>query len=204
MFKLFTAPVRKLLNFPLFQFAVAIFLILVMQAANEDTILGEGFDALDGLVNSSVSAAAAIFTVKSFTKSFLTFGFMIGYVYLACSFILWLARIATRLLVDFIGRRNILWLRTMVARDRGIEAYRAWLPLERVRPAHIPQQEWEEAYAWPRDNRPPYPPLLQRALRVIAIYLGLFAVIVVLLQFFSPLPALDWLVDTVRRGLRPG
>jgi len=104
-----------------------------------------------------------------------------------------------RLLLDFAGRRNIFWLRSTIARDRGIEAYRAWLPLEKIRPTQVRQQEWEETYAWPRDNKPPYPPFPQRALRTIAAYLGAFLILIVLLQVFTPLPALAWLVDALKR-----
>jgi hypothetical protein len=171
----------------------------VMQAADEQTALGKVFNALDKIVDDSVRTTSAIFTVKSFTKSWLTFGFMIGYVYLAIWLIFSLMRTAMRLLLDFAGRRNIFWLRSTIARDRGIEAYRAWLPLEKIRPTQVRQQEWEETYAWPRDNKPPYPPLPQRALRTIAAYLGAFLILIVLLQVFTPLPALAWLVDALKR-----
>jgi hypothetical protein len=199
MIKLISTPIRKLLRFPLFQFGIVIFLILVMQAANEQSVLGEAFDALDKIVDSSVAGASAIFTVKSFTKSWLTFGFMIGYVYLACWLILSMARIGIRLLVDFMGRKNVFWLRSVIARERGIGAYRAWLPLEKIRPAQVPQQVWEETYAWPRDNKPPYPPFRRRVLRGIAAYIGLVLLIALLLQAFTPLPALAWLFDLLKR-----
>jgi len=51
---------------------LSFFLILVMQAANEQTVLGEAFNALDRIVDSSVGAVSALFTVRSFTKSWLT------------------------------------------------------------------------------------------------------------------------------------
>jgi hypothetical protein len=143
---------------------------------------------------------AAVLTVKSFTKSWLTFGFMIGYVYLACWLIFLLARTAVRLCVDFAGRNNVFWLRSAIAKERGIEAYRAWVPLEKIRPAQVRQQEWEETYAWPRDNKPPYPPLPQRMFRTIAAYLAVFFILIVLLQVLTPLPALRWLVDAVKRA----
>ncbi len=200
MIKLLSTPIRKLLRFPLFQFGIVVFLILVMQAANEQTVLGEAFNALDRIVDSSVGAVSALFTVRSFTKSWLTFGFMIGYVYLACWLIFSLARIAIRSLVDFIGRKNIFWLRSAIAHERGIGAYRAWLPLERIRPTNVSQHAWEETYAWPRDDKPPYPPLARRVLRVIGAYLGLFLLVVMLLQAFTPLPALEWLVDLFKRA----
>jgi hypothetical protein len=200
MIKLLSTPIRKILRFPLFQFGIVVFLILVMQAANEQTVLGEAFNALDRIVDSSVGAASALFTVRSFTKSWLTFGFMIGYVYLACWSIFSLARIGVRSLVDFVGRKNIFWLRSAIARERGIGAYRAWLPLERIRPTNVPQHVWEESYAWPRDDKPPYPPLARRVLRVIAAYIGLFLQVVMLLQAFTPLPALEWLVGLFKRA----
>jgi hypothetical protein len=200
MIKLLSAPIRKLFKFPLVQFAIVVFLILVMQAADEQTALGRVFDALDKIVDDSVRTTSAVFTVKSFTKSWLTFGFMIGYVYLACWLIFSLARTAVRLLVDFAGRKNVFWLRSTIARERGIDAYRAWLPLEKIRPAQVRQQEWEETYAWPRDNKPPYPPLPKRMLRTIAAYLGVFFILIVLLQVLTPLPAFRWLVDVVKRA----
>jgi len=199
MIKLLSTPIRKLLRFPLFQFGIVVFLILVMQAASEQTVLGEAFNALDKIVDASVGAASAIFTVRSFTRSWLTFGFMIGYVYLACWLIFSLARIGIRFLVDFIGRKNVLWLRSAIARERGIGAYRAWLPLERIRPTQVSQHLWEETYAWPRNDKPPYPPFPQRTLRAIAAYLGLFLLVAILLQVFTPLPALGWLVDLLKR-----
>jgi uncharacterized metal-binding protein len=86
-----------------------------------------------------VTFFSAIFTVKSFTKSWLTSGFMIAYVYLGCLLILFLVRVTIRVVVDFVWRSNLFWLRNAIAREHGIEAYRAWVPFERIRPAHIPQ-----------------------------------------------------------------
>jgi hypothetical protein len=57
-----------------------------------------------------------------------------------------------------------------IARERGIAAYRAWVPLERIRPVSIPQEKWEETFAWPANNEPPYPPLAQRILRWVISY----------------------------------
>jgi len=37
-------------------------------------------------------------------------------------------------------------------------------------------------------------------LRVIGAYLGLFLLVVMLLQAFTPLPALEWLVDLFKRA----
>jgi hypothetical protein len=92
-------------------------------------------------------------------------------------------------------------LTNAVARERGIAAYNAWLPLERIRPAHIAQTQWEEKFAWPANDKPPYPPLAHRALRAVFTYLAVVLIIAGLLQVFTPFPALSWLGRTV--GLLP-
>ena len=143
MIKLLFAPIRGLARFPLFQLAIAIAAILFLQAADEKSVLGELFDGLDKLVSSSVTFISSIITVKSFTKAWLTSGFMIAYVYLAGLLILFLLGVAFRIVVDLIGRNNLFWLRNAIARERGIAAYRAWLPFERIRPTHCSQREWE-------------------------------------------------------------
>jgi hypothetical protein len=198
--KMLSAPIRSLARFPLFQFAVVVLVIFALQAADEHSIFGQIFDGLDKLVDWTVNVFSAAFTVKSFTKSWLTFGFMIAYVYLACWLILFILRMAMRAMIDMVGRRNLFWLRGAIARERGIGAYRAWVPLERIRPAHISQREWEERYAWPPDDRPPYPPWGQRLLRSLAGYVVLCLIIAALLQAFTPLPALSWLGEIAGRA----
>jgi len=101
--------------------------------------------------------------------------------------------------VELVARYNVFYLRSAIARERGIEAYRAWLPLERIRPSHIAQEQWEEAFAWPADNSPPYPSLTHRIVRVVVSYVAVFIVVVVLLQEFTPLPVLTWLSSLGRR-----
>ncbi len=118
---------------------------------------------------------------------------MIAFVYLAGLLILSLVRLMIKNVVDFVGRSNILYLRNAIARERGIEAYRAWLPLERIRPTHISQQDWEGAFAWPPNNRPPYPPLRHRIIRGVLSYAALIVIAALLLQFFTPLPVLTWI-----------
>jgi hypothetical protein len=194
MIKLVLAPIRGLVRFPLVQLAIAIGLILWLQAAEEKSVLGQIFYGLDKLVESTVQMISAIFTVKSFTRSWLTFGFMIAYVYLAGSLILWLVRLLIVAVVDFAGRQNLFYLRNAIARERGILAYRAWVPFERIRPPDIPQREWEEAFAWPPNNEPPYPPLRHRVLRGILSYVVFVLIIAFLLQFFTPFPVLTWIV----------
>jgi hypothetical protein len=123
---------------------------------------------------------------------------MIAYVYLACLLILLLARLATRALLDVIGRSNAFGLRRMIARERGIAAYRAWLPLERIRPNHIPREQWEETFAWPANDRPPYRPLVQRMMIASAIYALVILIVIVALGVYAP-SVLSWLGEMVRR-----
>jgi hypothetical protein len=65
--------------------------------------------------------------------------------------------------------------------------------LESIRPASIPQERWEETYAWPLDNKPPYPPRIYQFMRAVAIYVVAVAIIAVLLQELTPFAAVNWL-----------
>jgi hypothetical protein len=205
MIKTLLAPFRIALRFPLVQFAAVIALIVLLQSADDNSAFGRIFSGLDALVDHTVGLTATVFTVKSFTKSWLTFGFMIAYTYLACWLILSLCAALLRALTDIAGRHNFLWLRDVIARQRGISAYRAWLPLERIRPAHILQRDWEEQFAWPRNNQPPYLPLRQRMLRATLLYAAAIAVVMVVLQTFTPFPVISWLASALARltGLNP-
>ena len=198
LIKQITAPIRSLVRFPLFQLAVVILLILWLQAADVTSAFGRIFSGLDKLVDATVQLFAAVFNVRSFTKSWLTSGFWIGYVYLACLLILSLMRFMIRVAVDLIGRSNAFWLRNTIARERGIAAYRALVPFEKIRPPHIPQPQWEEAFAWPANNKPPYPPLAQRMLLGVIINVAVVLAAAILLQVFTPFPVLTWLGQLTR------
>jgi len=206
MIKTLLAPFRMALRFPLVQFAFVIILILLLQSADDKSTFGKIFNGLDALVDYTIGLFATVFTVKSFTKSWLTFGFMIAYAYLACWVILTICAAAARVLVDLAGRHNFLWSRRLIARQRGISAYRAWLPLERVRPANISQRDWEEEFAWPLNNQPPYLPLRRRVLRATLLYAAAIAIVLVALQAFTPFPAISWLASAGARltGLKSG
>ena len=193
MIKLILAPLRSIVRFPLLQLAIVIGVILWLQAADDRSIFGQIFNGLDKLVDATVQLCSAAFTIKSFTKSWLTSGFMIAYVYLAGSLILYLVRLMIIAAVDFVGRSNLLYLRNAIARERGIGAYRAWVPLERIRPAHISQQEWEQTFAWPANNKPPYPPLGCRIMRGVLFYGAMILIAAFLLQFLTPFPILPWI-----------
>ena len=199
MIKLLAAPIRSIVRFPLFQLAVVVALILLLQAADDKSALGQIFNGLDKLVESSVGLLSAVFNLKSFTKSWLTSSFWIAYVYLALLLILFLVRITIRGVVDFVGWSNAFGLRNAIARERGIAAYRAWVPFERIRPVSIPQQKWEETFAWPADNKPPYPPLAQRILRGLISYVAVILVAAVLLQVLTPFPVLTRLAALTKR-----
>ena len=199
MIKLLAAPIRSIARFPLFQFAFVVALTLLLQAADDKSALGQIFNGLDKLVESTVGLLSAVFNVKSFTKSWLTSSFWIGYVYLACLLILFFVSVTIRAVVDFVGWSNAFGLRNAIARERGIAAYRAWVPFERLRPVNIPQEKWEETFAWPADNKPPYPPLAQRILRGMISYVAVILVAAVLLQVFTPFPVLTWLAALTKR-----
>jgi hypothetical protein len=196
--KLFAAPIRTIFRFPLFQLAVVVAAIVMLQAANENSVFGQIFNGLDKLVDFTVRSLSAFFNVKSFTKSWLTTGFWIAYVYLICLLILFLLRVTIGVAADLVGRRNIFWLRNAIARERGIVAYRAWVPLERIRPADVPQERWEETFAWPANNKPPYRPLAQRMMSGVTGYVVVFLGIAALLQAFTPFPALTWLGELTK------
>jgi hypothetical protein len=193
LIKQMTAPIRSIARFPLFQLAIVVALILFLQAADPASAFGRIFSGLDKLVGATVDLFAAVFNVRSFTKSWLTSGFWIGYVYLAGLLIMLLARLAIGAVVDLAGRHNAFWLRNAIARERGIAAYRAWVPLEKIRPPHIPQPQWEEAFAWPANNKPPYPPLAQRIVTGVVINVAVVLAIVLAMQYLTPFPVLTWL-----------
>src|SRR5690349_14103137 len=117
MIKLLAAPIRSIVRFPLFQLAFVIAVILLLQAADDKSARGQIFNGLDKLVESTVGLFSAVFNVRSFTKSWLTTGFWISYVYLGCLLILYLLRVAISKLVDFVGRSNLLYLRNAIARE---------------------------------------------------------------------------------------
>ena len=198
LIKSLLALIRRVVHFPLFQFAIAVAVILWLQAADSNSVFGEIFNELDWLVTFSVSQCAALFNVKSFTRSWLTAGFMIGYIYLAGWMILFLAKVFIRSAIELMARKNVLGLRNAIARERGITAYRAWVPLDRIRPKHVAQEQWEEMFAWPADNKPPYPSLTYRVVRGVFSYGAVLMIMAVLLQEFTPFPALTWLGKIAR------
>jgi len=181
-------------NSRLFQLVVVVAIILLLDHYSYDyAALRPIADGLKNLVTATVRLCSEYFRIGVLTDPVLQVGLMIAYVYVVCLVVFFLLRHAIRKTIDLIGWSNFLWLRNTIARERGIAAYRAWLPLERIRPADCPQDEWEQQFAWPADNEPPYPPLPQRMLRAVASYAIVFAGAAVLLQLFTPFPVLTWL-----------
>src|SRR5262245_37264115 len=154
LIKLLVAPIRRVVNFPLFQLTVAIAVILLLQAADSRSVFGKTFSALDYLVDLTVRLCAATFEVRSFTKSWLTTGFMIAYVYIAGLLIVFITKVAVRSALELVARRNAFGLTNAIARERGIAAYRAWLSLERIRPAHIAQENGKRGSPGPPTATP--------------------------------------------------
>ena len=132
--KLLAAPIRSIVRFPLFQLAIVVAVILFLQAADYTSARGQIFNGLDKLVESTVGLFSALFNVKSFTKSWLTTGFWIAYVYLACLLILSLSRVAISAVVDFVGWSNAFWLSNAIARERGIALTARGCPLRELGP----------------------------------------------------------------------
>lgn len=196
--RLIAAPIRGIMRSRLFQlFAVLAIVLLLDHYSFDYPLLRQISGGLKALVDATVQFCAGFFRVGILTDPVLQVGLIIAYVYLICLIVVYGLRIVIGNLVDLIGWSNFLWLRNPIARERGIAAYRAWVPLERIRPAHIPQAKWEEHFAWPADNRPPYPPLALQVLYGVAVYLIAAAIIAMLLQVFTPFPVLTWLAHLV-------
>lgn len=175
MIRIVLAPILRVLSSPLLHFVIVVILIVVLEAAPNDTALGTLSDGLDKLVDSTAQIVSDVFTLKTVTKSLVLTAIAMAYVYACLAAGLYVLRAVVRGLVNLAGRTNFLGLRAMIARERGIAAYRAWLPLESIRPDQISQQEWEATYAWPPGNRPPYPSLAIRISRAIVLYALAFA-----------------------------
>src|ERR1043166_3106940 len=105
---------------PCVQLIIVVAIILFLQAADADSAFGRIFSGLDGLVESTVAMVSTLVTVRSFTRSWLTFTFMIAYVYLACLLILFILRLAITGLVYLVAWSNAFGLRSVIARERGI------------------------------------------------------------------------------------
>ena len=199
--RLVVAPIRRVADSRLFQLVVIVTIILLLDHYSYDyALLSSLAGGLKILVTVTVQLCSQFFRVGILTDPVLQVGLMIIYVYFVCLLIFYFLRVTIRAAVDLIGSSNFLWLRSTIARERGIAAYRAWRPLEKIRPPTIPQEKWEEMYAWPADNTPPYPPLPRRILGAAMSYLIVIVAAAVLLQIFTPFPILTWLGKLARNG----
>lgn len=195
LIRLIAAPIRRLAASRLVQLGVVVAIILLLENfADSRPIVSQIADALDKAVEGTVQVVSDhLLRLRTFSKSLLTDSVMIVYVYVACLLIFTVLRYVVQRVIDVAGLTNFMWLRNTIARERGIAAYRAWLPLERIRPADCPQEAWEEQFAWPKDNKPPYPPLHWRILREAFAYVILIVLLAVLIQVFTPFPVLNWI-----------
>jgi hypothetical protein len=194
LIRLIAAPVRVVMRSRLFQFAAVLAIILLLDYYSFDyATLRQISSGLKAIVDATVEFFSEHFRVGILTDPVLQVGLIIAYVYIVCLIVAFIVRALFKRVVDLIGRSNFLWLRSAIAQQRGIAAYRAWEPLERIRPAHIPQMQWEATFAWPADNKPPYAPLPQRIARAVAIYAVILVVAAIMLQAFTPFPVLTWL-----------
>jgi hypothetical protein len=109
-------------------------------------------------------------------------------------------RFVKRIVVDLVGKKNAFWLRSFIARERGIAAYRAWVPFDKIRPSDTSQEEWETTFAWPANNKPPTLPLVHRMVLPLGSVV-LFFFVAVLLQALTPIPVLSWLDELMKRLL---
>ncbi len=192
--RLIAAPIRRIAASRLFQFAVVVTIIVLLDRYSFDyPVLRPVTDGLHKLVAATEQLFADIFRVGILTDPVLQAGLTIAYVYVFCLVVFFLLRHLVRKTIDFIGWSNFLWLRSAIAHERGIAAYEAWLPLERIRPDDCPQEQWEERFAWPADNKPPYPPWPRRMLNAAFSYVVVFGGAAVLLQYFTPFPVLTWI-----------
>jgi hypothetical protein len=199
LIRLIAAPIRRLASSRLVQLGVVVAIILLLENFSDNrAVLSQLADALDKAVDGTVQLVSDhLLRLRTFSKSLLTDSVMIVYVYVICLLIFTVVRYAVRLLVDLAGWSNFLWLRNTIARERGIAAYRAWLPLERIRPRDCPQDVWEKQFAWPEGDKPPYPPLHWRILREVLAYVILVALLAVLIQLFTPFPVLTWIGERI-------
>jgi hypothetical protein len=199
LIRLIVAPIRRLANSRLVQLGVVVALILLLENFSDNhAVLSQLADALDKAVEGTVQFVSDhLLRLRTFSRSLLTDSVMVVYVYVICLLIFTVVRYAVRLLVDLAGLTNFLWLRNTIARERGIAAYRAWLPLERIRPRDCPQDVWEKQFAWPEGDKPPYPPLHWRILREVLAYAILIALLAVLIALLTPFPMLTWIGERI-------
>ncbi len=198
--RLIAAPIRAIVRSRVVQLVAVLAIVLLLDHYSFDYPLLRQISAgLKALVDATVQFCGELFRVGILTDPVLQVGLIIAYVYLVCLFIVFILRAVFESFVDLVGRNNFLWLRNPIARERGIAAYRAWEPLENIRPKHVPQAKWEETYAWPANDKPPYPPLARQFAYGLLIYLIFAAAIVVLLQIFTPFPVLTWLARVVHK-----
>jgi hypothetical protein len=197
--RLIAAPISSIARSRLVQLFVVVAVILLLDHYSYDyAALKPIAEGLQKVVTGTVHLCSEYFRIGILTDPVLQVGLMIAYVYVICVLVFYLLRFLITRIIDFVGWSNLFFLRNTIARERGIAAYRAWEPLERIRPDDISQDRWEATFAWPPDNSPPYPPLPVRMVRGAISYIVVFLIAAVILQAFTPFPVLTWLAKLTR------
>ena len=85
-FRLLTVPIRRIANSRLFQLGVVVAIVLLLENFSDNhAVLAKIADGLDKLVDTTVQLISEHFhNLRTLTKSMLTDGVMIGYVYVVC------------------------------------------------------------------------------------------------------------------------
>ena len=120
--RLIVAPVRHVANSRVFQVALVIAIILSLDHYDY-AVLGSIAYGLKDLVTATVQLCSQYVRVGILTDPVLQVGLMIAYVYIVCLVTFFLLCLATAFIIDLIGSSNFLWLRSTIARERGIAAY---------------------------------------------------------------------------------
>jgi hypothetical protein len=129
LFKLLASAIRRIVRFPLFQFAAVVAIVLFLQAADEQSLFGWIFDELDRAVAATVSLCSNLFSVKSFTRSGLTLFLTVAYVYVAIAIALFVLRAVLRGVIDLMGWSTPLVLETPLPGKGGLRLIGLGCPL---------------------------------------------------------------------------
>lgn len=99
--RLIATPIRRVANSRLFQLAIVVAIILLLDHFSYDyAVLRSLADGLKSLVTATVQLCSQFFRVGILTDPVLQVGLMIAYVYIICLSIFYLLGIALRAVVD--------------------------------------------------------------------------------------------------------
>lgn len=105
--RLIAAPIRRVASSHLFQFAVVVAIILLLDHYSYDyAVLRPVADSLKNLVTATVQLCSDYFRVGILTDPVLQVALMIAYVYVVCLLIFFALRHAIRKTIDLVGWSN--------------------------------------------------------------------------------------------------